>query len=136
MGLESDELSLSPRERIKRLYCEFQQPRSFEEDERLHRMTGYVIETEDAFLMGRPVKHDVALEAIQCPQVKFSREVCDAWFIWIFVGNLQRMLELAPYPLPLVGWSRRGGRVRWYRCEEAGKRIAGLGPTLIVPRRT
>jgi hypothetical protein len=134
--LKSDRLSLSPRERAKLLYCEFQQPRSFEEDERLHRVTGYIIETEDAFLMGRPVKHDVALEAIQSPHVKFSREISDAWFIWIFVGPIQRMLELAPYPLPLVGWSRRGGRVRWYRCEEAGKRVAGLSQTLIVPQGT
>ena len=138
MDAESDQLSLSPRERIKRLYCEFKQPRSFEEDERLHRMTGYVIETEDAFVMGRPVKHDVPVEAIQSPHVKFPREVCDAWYIWAFAGNIKSLLEIVEVvgPLPLLGWSRRNGTIRWYPYEETRRRVVGLGQTLIVPRRT
>jgi hypothetical protein len=138
MDPESDELSLSPRERIKRLYCEFKQPRSFEEDERLHRMTGYVIETEDAFVMGRPVKHDVAVEAIACPHVSFAPEICDAWFIWAFAGNIKSLLEIVEVvgPLPFLGWSRRNGTIRWYRYKETRRRVAGLSQITIVPRRT
>jgi hypothetical protein len=115
------------------LYLRYHQPRSFEEDIRLHRVTGYVIETEDVFLMGRPVRHDVPVEAILCPHVSFAREECDAWFIWAFCGNIKAMLELAPYPLPLVGWARRNGRVKWYWCEDVIRRVSGLGQTLIVP---
>jgi hypothetical protein len=125
---------MSPRKRIAKLYLRYRQPRSFEEDIRLHRVTGYVIETEDIFLMGRPVRHDVAVEAIQCPHVSFAREECDAWFIWAFCGNIKAMLELAPYELPLVGWSRRNGGIRWYRSERALARVGGLSQTILLAK--
>jgi len=136
--VESDQLSLSPRERIKRLYSEFQQPRSFEEDERLHRMTGYVIETEDAFVMGRPVKHDAPWEAIVDPQVSFARHVQDAWFLHAMAGSLRAMWAVKPYYLPMIGWSRRGRTIRWYWIDDAHHAINVLIPPsnfLILTKR-
>jgi hypothetical protein len=127
---------MTPRERVADLYERYHQPRSFEEDLRLHQVSGYVIESADAFLVGRPVKHDVPEEAIKCPHVCFHPKVCDAWFIWAFAGDIRAMFELAPYELPLVGWSRRNGRIRWYRCEDALRRVAGISQALIVPLRT
>ena len=126
---------MKPIEKVRALYWRFPQPRSFEEDVRLHRVTGYVIETDQVFLMGRPVRHDVPVEAIRCPHVSFARAECDAWFIWAFAGEFKEILSLAPYPLPLVGWARRNGLIRWYRYAEAFRKVSGLSQTLIVPRR-
>jgi hypothetical protein len=75
------------------------------------------------------------VEAIRCPHVSFARAECDAWFIWAFAGEIKEILRLAPYELPLVGWARRNGVIRWYRCEDAMRRISGLSQTVIVPRR-
>jgi hypothetical protein len=120
------QLELTPRKEVELLYELYPQPRSFEEDIALHRVTGYVIDTDDVFLMGRPVRHDVPVEAILCPHVSFAREQCDAWFIWACAGNVKAMPEFAPYPLPLAGWARRNSRIRWYWWEDAFRRVSGL----------
>ena len=116
---------MSPREQVKALYVLYPQPRSFEEDESLHRAIGYVIESSDWFLMGRAVDSKAPVEAIVCPHLSFAREVQDAWFIWAYSGELRAMLYLAPYWLPLVGWARRNGMIRWYRCEEMLRKVSG-----------
>ena len=112
-------LELTPRERIEVLYELYPQERTFLVDVAYHLASGYVIDREDAFLMGRPVVMDAPEEAILCPHVSFNRWSADAWFIWAFSGPLHLMHELAPYPLEFVGWKRRAGRVRWYRCDRA-----------------
>ena len=129
---------MTPRERVQELYQRFPQPRSFEEDIRLHRVTGYVIETADVFVLGRPVRHDVPVEAIVCPHVSFAWEVCDAWYIWALAGNIKRMLEIVDElgPLPLLGWARRNGVIRWHPYEETRRRVEGLSQMTIVPRGT
>lgn len=127
-------MELTPRERVADLYERHRQPRTFEEDLALYQVTGYVIEAEDAFVMGRTVKHDAPVEAILCPHVSFAPEVCDAWFIFAFAGDIRAMLEIVQLvdSLPLVGWARRNGRIRWYWCEEALRRVSGLSQTLNV----
>src|SRR4029077_19298097 len=126
---------MKPIEKVRALYWRFPQPRSFEEDIALHRVTGYVIDTDDVFLMGRPVRHDVPVEAILCPHVSFAREQCDAWFIWACAGNVKAMPDFAPYPLPLVGWARRNDRIRWYWWEDAFRRVSGLqsDDVIVIP---
>lgn len=118
-----------PRERVAELYGRYRQPRSLEEDIRLHELSGYVIETADAFLMGRGVDKDQDEEVIRAPHVIFPRSRQNAWFIWIYVGPIEEMLSLAPYYLPWVGWSRRNGRIRWYSVETALGKVAGLSRT-------
>ena len=128
---------MTPRERVKILYEQFPQPRSFEEDIRLHRVTGYVLDHPDIFLMGRPVRREAPMEAIVCPHVSFPRSQADAWFIWAMAGKLTLVWTTAPYELPYVGWIRRNRQVRWYNCRQAKRVIeAGLSQMVIVPRGT
>jgi hypothetical protein len=110
---------LSPREEAADLYRRYQQPRSFEEDVALHRVSGYVIDREDVFLMGRGVDMHAPEEMIRSPHVSFPRSRQNAWFIWIFVGPINLMKSLAPYTLPYVGWSRRNGPIHWYWARAA-----------------
>jgi hypothetical protein len=116
---------VTPRERIAELYLRYPQTRTFEEDIRLHRVTGYVLDHPDIFLMGRPVRREAPMEAIICPHVSFSRSQADSWFIWAMSGKLSLVWETAPYELPYVGWIRRNRRIRWYDCLYA-KRVIEL----------
>ena len=114
---------MTPREQAELLYEKYRQPRSFNLDIYFHRRSGYVIDTPDYFLMGRPVQKHAPEHLIRDPAIRFSSAIADAWFIWIFVGDIKMMLHLAPFPLPYVGWSRRHGPIRWYTCEEALSRV-------------
>jgi hypothetical protein len=114
---------VTPREKAARLYHLWHQPRDFEADVLIHQTTGYVIETASEFLMGRPVDHQAPEEFIKSPRVIFGKTVADAWFIWIFVGDLRMVEKLAPYPLPWVGWSRRNRSIRWYDFRFFGDKV-------------
>jgi hypothetical protein len=114
---------VTPREAAADLYLQYRQPRTFEEDVAFHEVSGYVIETPTAFLMGRGVDRFTDPECIRCPHVIYPRSRQNAWFIWVFAGDITEMLRLAPYWLPDVGWIRRNGRIRWYPCDLALKRV-------------
>lgn len=114
---------MTPKEEVAVLYELYRQPRSFARDIYLHTLSGYVIDTPTAFLMGRPVCRDAPEEAIRDPAISFSRWAADCWFIFAFAGDIGEMLHLAPYELPYVGWSRRNGAIRWYTCAEALARV-------------
>lgn len=116
---------MTPREKAASLYHLWHQPRDFEEDIRIHRTTGYIIETPEAFLMGRAVDSHAPEEFIKSPRVIFGKTVADAWFIWIYVGDIRKIEKLAPYPLPWVGWSRRNRSIRWYDFRIFGDKING-----------
>lgn len=126
---------MTPRERVKELYQKYPQNGTFERHELLHRETGYVIEGDDYFLMGRPVSRAAPLEEILDPSVAFFRTMSDAWFIWVYVGPARWVLELAPYKLPYVGWVRRHGGVKWYECEDF-RRFYGSGRDTKIFGRT
>lgn len=117
---------MTPREKAQELYTLWHQPRDFETDLRIHETTGYVIETENEFLVGRAVDRSAPEEFIKSPRVIFGRSVADGWFIWIYVGEVAKIESLAPYPLPWVGWARRNRAIRWYSFREFGRRVDGL----------
>ena len=119
---------MTHRERVKTLYLRFPQPRTFEEDERYYRNVGYVIETREVFVMGKAVKHDAPYEAIINPEVAFARIEQTAWFLHAMAGSLRAMWAVKPYYLPLIGWSRRGGRIHWHWIDDAHHAINALIP--------
>ena len=122
----------TPRQQVERLYERYPQPRSFAEDERLYRVTGYVIETDDVFIMGKAVYRDAPEDAILCPHVAFNRWSSDAWFLHAMSGNLLSMYDAMPYPLPYVGWARRDGPIKWHLTEEARRHISGKVPMFVA----
>jgi len=125
---------MTPRERVQDLYHIYPQPRTFEEDVAIHRLTGFVVEREDIFLLGRGVIKGMD-ELARDPGIAFRRDVQDAWFIHALAGDIRGMLTAAPYELPWVGWSRRGARpIRWYRCEDFSRRVAGF--TVVITSNT
>jgi hypothetical protein len=56
----------------------------------------------------------------------WPRSKQNAWFIWVFAGNMARLPNCLLYPLPWSGWARRGGVQRWYRTEIVLNRAANL----------
>ena len=114
---------MTPRDKAASLYDIWHQPRDFEADIKLHRTTGHVIETENEFLVGRAVDKNATEEAIKSPHVIFGKTVENAWFIWIYVGDIAKIESLMPYPLPHVGWARRNRSIRWYDQKEFAAKI-------------
>ena len=113
---------MTPRDRIADLYRLYPQRGTFAGDEALHRITGVVIEGDDYYLLARGVHSKAAPEAILAAHVGFPRHVQDCWFIWAYCGSLKKIRSLEPYPLPLLGWVRRNGSLRFYDKEDIGKR--------------
>lgn len=63
---------------------------------------GFCYSDSRTLLLARPWKHGTHIWANEEPH--------DTWFIWLAAGkgSLERMVELAPYPLPQVGFYRKG----------------------------
>jgi hypothetical protein len=116
---------------VYRLYDKYPQPRAFEEDEDLYRVSGYVIETPEVYIMGKAVKHDAPIECILHPGVCFAPSVCDAWFLHAMAGDIRAMYSAMPYFLPLVGWARRDGQVHFHSVKNARNHISNLVPMFV-----
>jgi len=116
---------MTARERVQDLYHIYPQPRTFEQDVAIHRLTGVVVEREDFFLMARGVKHDAGHEALSNPEVAFARGVQDCWLLYAYSGPLEVFVTVAPYYLPIACFSRRQGRgLHFYRVDRILWRIA------------
>jgi hypothetical protein len=70
-----------------------------------HLLYGYVFSTPDAFVMGRPVRRDGDVGDVWRT---WPLEECDAWFVWVGVGEVAQLLDFIPFPLPWIGWNRVG----------------------------
>ena len=112
------------REAIAGLYRQFPQERTFAEDLALYRANAYVLEGKDYFLMGRAVHTDAPVEKILDPSCCFMRQ--NAWFIWAFSGNMERVWQVKPYYLEFVGWCRRRREPKWYRARIMAERAKGF----------
>ena len=121
---------VSPRQQIANLYWQYPQPRTFDTDEHLHRVTGYVIESDDYFLMGRGVDSTFDEEMLTDPAVAFPRSCQDCWFIWAYCGPLNLIYDLQPYILPIFGGVRRGQGLRIYGTEEFQEKVCASKLTI------
>lgn len=72
-------------------------------------------------IMARPVRRDASRESLA--DVWSRHENPDAWLIWAAAGDMADMLRIAPYPLPWVGFARRGSAVRWCRWDALARRV-------------
>lgn len=66
---------------------------------------GWVIATPELFLAAR---HVPSTADVSDPWKHWPVAECDAWFIWLGVGDAWGALRQMPFDLPLVGWYRAG----------------------------
>jgi hypothetical protein len=86
---------------------------NFTDELEAHLLNGFVFSTPIAFLMGRPVPKGVEIRSVWDTWPKAE---CNAWFVWLAVGDAWRLMDLMPYELPWVGWARQGRgwrNIRW-----------------------
>src|SRR4051812_3070236 len=84
---------------------------SFRDELEAHLFTGVVVSTADLFVMGRAMPRS----ADTCDLWRaWPRGECDAWFVWVGIGDAAKLLAQMPYALPWVGWCRQGRA--WEDC--------------------
>jgi hypothetical protein len=106
---------MTPKARALAVYSREWCARTFLEDVVLHKRFGRVIDHPDYFVMGRAVMRDAPMEDILNPSVRFDEATADAWFVWLFAGDLRlAMREAWPSRKPWLGF-QRNNVVRWVR---------------------
>ena len=92
-------------------------PEMFEEELRAHLRWGCVLSTPQAFLMGRPIVKDAEHILQADPWHRFPPEEVDCWIVWLFAGDLAKVMSMVPYRLPWLAWARRDGPLRFFRFD-------------------
>lgn len=90
--------------------------RSFFDDFTLHMKHGFVFSTPDYFIMGRPVNSKAAEAQIVDPACTFKPEECDCWHVYLMAGDVTKVWNIMPYPLPKVSFERRN-ELRFYTLD-------------------
>lgn len=99
---------------------------NFRDELEAHLLTGYVFSTPTLFLIGKPVPRSV--DTAEDIWRRFDIAECNAWFVWLGVGDPLALLNLMPFPLPWIGWHRQGRQwedVHWLETERLRKKLAG-----------
>jgi hypothetical protein len=93
----------------------------FEEKLGEHLKHGYVYNSPECFIMGRPVDSKADSDDILDYSKEFSEPDC--WYVCLAVGikKLNDLINLMPYDLPLVGWQRMSGDIRYYNTKRLKK---------------
>jgi len=108
---------------ILNLYRRYPQTRSFAEEVGLTAWNGVVVNTEDFFLLTRPVDIYDPEERWRDASYTYNRSRQNCWFVTIYGGISQKNpFSFVPYALPLVAWSRRDNPARIYEAVKIQKR--------------
>jgi hypothetical protein len=81
--------------------------RTFQQDLDFHFRFGFVFSAPRFFIMGRPVIKGAPPAAIVNPAVQFNGEECDCWHVYLMAGDLAKIWEIVPWPLPWCSWERK-----------------------------
>jgi hypothetical protein len=109
------------------LYRRYPQPRSFAEEVELTAWNGVVINTEDFFMLARPV--DIYDPEERWRDVAYAYHMLfqNCWLITIYCGISQNNpCNFAPYTLPFIAWSRRDRPLRIYETSKLLPRCDSL----------
>jgi hypothetical protein len=101
---------VSPYAQARRLYELEPEEHPFEWYWNYFAEFGFAFSTPDYFIIGRAVPSQHA-GVSDCANL-YPRAFCDAWFIHMMAGNLERVWDILPYPLPLLGYERCVGGVK------------------------
>ena len=112
---------------ILNLYRRYPQPRSFAEEVELTAWNGVVINTEDFFMLARPVDIHDPEERWRDAAHTYHRLCQNCWLITIYCGISQNNpCNFAPYHLPYIAWSRRDRPLRVYSTSKLLPRCDSL----------
>lgn len=120
---------MTPYEEAAAVYDREPCARSFREDLELHLLNGYVLSGPEFFVLARPVNSQDTVERMVDPAWVWPVEDCDAWWIYLFAGDLKQALGHFPFPMKWIGWERQNA-LRWYRwrtVERIPSLMAALG---------
>lgn len=98
---------MTPREQAALVYTKEPCARTFAEDMQLHLQNGFVFDHADFFVMGRPVFSKCPREMLVDPRVRFTRDICDAWMIYLMAGDCAKAWSIMPWPLPRFVFERK-----------------------------
>jgi hypothetical protein len=87
-----------------------------------HLFEGHVMSGPERFILGRQVSRDWPDEWLINPWK--TDEQGDAWFVWLWAGEVRDWQTIVPWKLPWIGF-HRGERLKWHKfpgkCFPAGK---------------
>lgn len=86
-----------------------------------HLAEGWVYSGDDCFVMATNESRDELLRQNTNKGVDK-----DTWFIYVYAGNLKRVLELVPFKLKYVAFRRNNGPIKVYEMEKLLRKI-GVG---------
>jgi len=89
----------------------------------LHLMFGYIIATPDYFVMGRPVPRGISHKDMIDITKTYPVAECDAWCIYFYSGNMQKVFSNLPFSLPYVVFERNGNS-KIYLLDKLKQRIS------------
>ena len=98
---------MTPYEQARAVYLKEPCTRTFDEDLSLHLEFGFVFNTPEFFIMGRPICRSAMCGLILDPSYQFKREECDAWHIYLAAGNLSKAWDILPWPLGWLSFERK-----------------------------
>lgn len=96
----------SPYERLEAEYRKHPSPEPFVYYVRLYAAHGFVFARPDFFAMGRSVPRNAPAGMILDDEERFHGVECDCWYIRDAAGNMARIWQIVPWPLPWVCWRR------------------------------
>jgi hypothetical protein len=99
----------------------------------LHLMFGYVQATPDYFVLGRPVPKDVPYDEMIDITNSYPSEDCNAWCIYFYAGNMQKVFDNLPFSLPYIVFEHKGS-TKIYLLDKLKQRISrtyGITPATI-----
>lgn len=109
------------------LYRRYPQPRTFSEEVELTAWNGVVINTEDFFMLARPVDIHDPEERWRDAAHTYHRLCQNCWLIAIYCGISQNNpCNFVPYTLPFIAWSRRDRPLRIYETSKLLPRCDSL----------
>jgi len=113
---------MTPYETAARWHLEHSPETPFREILEAHLFCGHVISGPDAFVLGRQVCSK--WEEIRLLNPWDTDPNGDAWFVWLWAGEIGDWRRVLPWPLPWLMW-HRGDRLRCFPLKEMARARVG-----------
>lgn len=111
---------MTPYQQAREIYNREECARTFEEDLIAHLNNGYVINTPELFMMFREVDRSFSGLVLN-PHCRFIDG--DTWHIYVAAGDMLRIEEYFPYPLPYISFERKN-RLRFYSYPQMAEKLS------------